>query len=152
MTSQLSKLMEWFKTLELNISRMKHDFFFFPEVALYLYKGTIRPSLENSSHAWAGASSCYLDILDKLKKRVCRTVASPLAVSLESCAYPREIAEAFSIGVPLLDVYLKWLDWFHVTILVTGPLVILIGCMIIMSPFLDVTRMSMSTDILSSHK
>ena len=37
-----------------------------PEVALYLYKSTIRPCLEYCCHVWAGARSCYLDLLDKL--------------------------------------------------------------------------------------
>ena len=40
------------------------------EVALYLSKSTIRPYMEYSSHVWVGAPSCYLDMLDKLQKRV----------------------------------------------------------------------------------
>ena len=43
--------------------------FLSPEVALHLYKSTIRPSMEYCSHVWAGAPSCYLDLLDKLQKR-----------------------------------------------------------------------------------
>ena len=39
--------------------------FLSPEVALYLYKSTIRPFLEYCCHAWAGAPSCCLDLLDK---------------------------------------------------------------------------------------
>ena len=41
--------------------------------------------------------------------------------------------------------YLNWLNWFHFVIFVEGPLVIVIGCMIFMLPFLDVIRMSTST-------
>ena len=37
------------------------------------------------------------------------------------------------------------LNWFYFLILGTGLLVILIDCMIFLSPFPDVTRMSMST-------
>ena len=50
--------------------------FLSPEVALYLYKSTIRPCMEYCCHVWAGAPSCYLDLLDKLRKRICRIVFS----------------------------------------------------------------------------
>ena len=36
------------------------------------------------------------------------------------------------------------LNWFHFLIVEEGLLVILIDCLIFLSPFLDVTRMSMS--------
>ena len=42
--------------------------FLSPEVALYLYKSTIRPCMECCCHIWAGAPSCYLELLDKLQK------------------------------------------------------------------------------------
>ena len=35
--------------------------FLSPEVALYLYKSTIRPYMEYCCHIWAGAPSCYLN-------------------------------------------------------------------------------------------
>ena len=38
---------------------------------------------------WAGAPSCYLEMLDKLQKRVCRTVPLSFAASLEPFAYRR---------------------------------------------------------------
>ena len=41
------------------------------EVAMYLYKSTIRPFMEYCCHVWAGAPSCYLELLDKLQKRIC---------------------------------------------------------------------------------
>ena len=40
--------------------------FLSPEVALYLYKSTIRPCMEYCCHVWAGAPSCYLGLLEKL--------------------------------------------------------------------------------------
>ena len=43
--------------------------FLSPEVALYLYKSTIRPCMEYCCHVWAAAPSSYLDLLDKLQKR-----------------------------------------------------------------------------------
>ena len=53
-----------------------------PEVALYLYISTIRPCMEYYCHVWVGAPCCYLDLLDKLQKRICRIVGPSLAASL----------------------------------------------------------------------
>ena len=61
--------------------------FLSPEVALYLYKSTIRPCMEYCCHVWAGAPSCYLELLDKLQKRICKTVGPSLVASLESLAH-----------------------------------------------------------------
>ena len=74
--------------------------FLSPEVALYLYKSTIRPCMEYCCHVWAGAPSCYLELLDKLQKRryketdiqICRTVGPSLAASLEPLAHHRNVA------------------------------------------------------------
>ena len=49
--------------------------FLSPEVAVYLYKFTIHPCMEYCCHVWAtGAPNCYLELLDKLHKQICRTV------------------------------------------------------------------------------
>ena len=66
--------------------------FLTPEVALYLYKSTIRPCMEYCCHVWAGAPSCYLELLDKLQKRICRTVGPSLAASLEPLAHCQNVA------------------------------------------------------------
>ena len=67
--------------------------FLSPEVALYLYKSTVRPCMEYCCHVWAaGAPSCYLELLDKLQKRICRTVSPSLAASLEPLARRRIVA------------------------------------------------------------
>ena len=66
--------------------------FLFPEVALYLYKSTILPCMEYCCHVWAGAPNCYLDLLDKLQKRICRIVGPSLAASLEPLAHRRNVA------------------------------------------------------------
>ena len=42
--------------------------FLSPEVALYLYKSTTCPCMEYCHHVWAGAPSCYLELLDNLQK------------------------------------------------------------------------------------
>ena len=51
-------------------------------------------------------------------------------------------AWVFSIGITLVD---DWLNWFHFLFLEVGLLVIQIDCRNFLSPFLDVTRMPMST-------
>ena len=42
--------------------------------------------MEYCCHVWAGAPSCYLELLDKLQKRICRTVGHSLAASHEPLA------------------------------------------------------------------
>ena len=61
--------------------------FLSPELALYLYKSTIRPCMEYCCHVWAGAPSCYLELLDKLQKWICRTVGPSLASLSLFCRY-----------------------------------------------------------------
>ena len=52
--------------------------FFPPEIAFYLYKSHIWVCMEYCCHVWAGAPSCYLELLDKLQKWICRSVSSHL--------------------------------------------------------------------------
>ena len=66
--------------------------FFSPEVALYLYKYIIRPCMEYCCHVWAGAPSCYLELLDRLQKRIFRTGGPSLVASLEPLAHRRNVA------------------------------------------------------------
>ena len=66
--------------------------FLSPEVALYVYKSTIRPCMEYCCHSWAGATGCYLELLDKLHKRICRTVGPSLATSLGPLAHRQNVA------------------------------------------------------------
>ena len=44
------------------------------EVALCHYKSTICPCMEYCCPIWAATPSCYLDLLDKLQKWICRIV------------------------------------------------------------------------------
>ena len=62
------------------------------EVALYLYKSTIWSCIEYCCHVWVGAPSCFLELLDKLQKQICRTVGPSLAASLEPLAHRRNVA------------------------------------------------------------
>ena len=53
-----------------------------PVVAFYLYKSTIRTCMEYFCHVWVGAPRCYFELLDKLQKRICRTVGPLLLLLL----------------------------------------------------------------------
>ena len=66
--------------------------FLSPEVALYLYKSTLHPCVEYYCHVWAGAPSCYLELLDKLQNRICWIVGRSLASSLEPLAHRQNVA------------------------------------------------------------
>ena len=48
--------------------------------------------MEYCYHVWAGTPTCYLELLDKLQKRIYRTVGPSLAASLEPLAHCRNIA------------------------------------------------------------
>ena len=43
-------------------------------------------------HIWAGAPTCYLELLDKLQKRIYRTIGPSLATSLEPLAHCQNVA------------------------------------------------------------
>ena len=66
--------------------------FLSPDVALYLYKSAIRPCMEYCCYVWDGAPSCYLELLDKLQKRICRIAGPSLTASLEPLAHRRNVA------------------------------------------------------------
>ena len=65
--------------------------FLSPEVGLYLYKSTIRPRMKYCCHVWARTPNCYLELLDKLQKGICRIVGPSLAASLEPLAHRRNV-------------------------------------------------------------
>ena len=66
--------------------------FLLPEVAPYLYKSTICPCVEYYCHVWAGAPTCYLELLDKIQKQIYRTVGPSLAASLETLTHRPNVA------------------------------------------------------------
>ena len=65
--------------------------FLSPEVALYLYKSTMRPCMECCCYVWAVDSGCYLEMLDKVRKWICGTADPSFAASLEPLAYRRNV-------------------------------------------------------------
>ena len=117
-----------------------------PEVALCLYKSTLRPCMEYCCHVCAVVPSCYLELLDKLQKRICSIVGPSLADSLQPLGHRRDVAS--------LSLFYRY--YFGKCSSELAQLVLLPfsrgRCTPysdrlhdFLSPFLDVTRMSMST-------
>ena len=76
------------KTASKNIGALIHSMkFLSSEVAVYLYNSTICSCIEYCCHIRAGAPSCYLQLLDKLQKLICRTAGPSFATSLELLAH-----------------------------------------------------------------
>ena len=97
--------------------------------------------------SWLGW--CYQPLLENVRqatKTIFRTVGLLLGTSLESLAR-RQILASLSLFCRYYcgRCSSNWLNWFHILILVGGLFVILIGCMIFLSPFLDVTRMTVKS-------
>ena len=94
-----------------------------PKVALYLYKFTIGSCIEYCCHICASVPSCYLELLDKLEKRIYRTVGPSHTASLEPLAHCRNVASlSLFYRYYLVDVHMNWLNWFHLLILEGGHL------------------------------
>ena len=66
--------------------------FLSPEVALNLYKSTLKPCMKYGCHVWAGPPSCYLELLDNLKKWICKSAGPSLAASLEVLVHQQNVA------------------------------------------------------------
>ena len=129
------------KKIEALIRSMK---FLSPEVFLYLYKSTTRPCMEYCCRVWAGTPRCYMELLHKLF--TCLTCTCHLPWNLGAFSKCSQL-----IRITLKDFQLNWLNWFRFLIFVGGPPVILTSCMIFLSLFLDVNRMSMSIAFSSNN-
>ena len=119
--------------------------FLSPEVVLYLYKSTIHRCMEYCCHIWADAPSCYLELLEKLQKRICRAVGLSLAASLEPVARHRNVA-----SLSLFYRYYFVRCSSELAQLVPLPFsqgrsTYFSDCLIFLLPFLEVTRMPTST-------
>ena len=55
----------------------------------------LMPCMEYSCHVWAGAPSCYLELLDKLQKWICGTVGLSQAASLEPLVHRQSVANKY---------------------------------------------------------
>ena len=92
-SSKLNYIISIAKTASKEIGALiRSTKFLSPKVDLYLYKSTIRQCMEYCCHVWVGAPLCYLELVDKLQKRICRTVGPSLAASLEPLAHRQNVA------------------------------------------------------------
>ena len=101
--------------------------------------------MEYCCHVWGGAPSCYLELLDKLQKNICRTVGPSLAVSLEPLAHCQNV-----VNLSLFYRYYFGKCSSELAHLVPLPYsqgrsTCYSDYMIFLSPFLDAAKMSMST-------
>ena len=101
--------------------------------------------MEYCSHVWAGALSYYLTLLGKLQKRICSALGLSVAASLEPLAYLGNVA---SLGI----IYRYYFGRCSSELAQMVPLPCSRGrshysnrLHDFLSPFLYVTRMSMST-------
>ena len=62
------------------------------ESILYLYKSTIRPSMEYCCHLWSGAPAIYLGLLDRIQHRICVIIGEELSSKLDSLEHRRNVA------------------------------------------------------------
>ena len=58
--------------------------------------------------------------------------------SVKPLGHCRSIPSLRLFNITLVDVHLNWMNWFHVLILVAGPLVIVMGCIAFLSVFENV--------------
>ena len=115
----------------------------------YLSKSTFWPYVEYCCRIWA--HNCYLNMLDKVQKQKCRTVDPSNVASLNPKTHCQNVARSSLLSRYLINVRLKWLNWFFFLFLLGRPFVTLIVCMIFLSVLLDVIRMSMSTVCFPTH-
>ena len=72
--------------------------FLSPEIALYLHKSTIPACIR--------ARSCYIYMLDKLQKVICRTCGPSLGASFEPLGHRRNVA-SLSTGITSVDIHMN---------------------------------------------
>ena len=81
------------KTASKKIEALIHSMKFFSlEVTLNLYKSVIKPCMKCCCHVWYVTPSRFLELLDKLQKKTCKTASPSLAASLELLVHHQNIA------------------------------------------------------------
>ena len=113
--------------------------FFSSEITLDPCMSIIQPCMEYSCQVWVDVASYYLDMLNNLQKWICWLLVLHLLLLLN----PWPIAEMQPAKVFSIDM--NWLKWFRFFVPVGGQLMILMCCMIFLSSFLYIIRMSVST-------
>ena len=75
------------------------------EVPPYLRKSIIWPCMGYCCHVCTGAPSCFLELLGKLQKWICRTVGSLLAAPLQPLIHCQDVASVKFVSTAFLLVY-----------------------------------------------
>ena len=119
-----------------SINFLSHEF------ALYLYKSNIHSCMKYQCYVWlmllVATWNCQISYKNGY--------AALLVLHLLPLLNPLLIQLNSFLQVSLfVDVHPNWFNWFHFLILVKGLLIILMDCMIFLSPSLDAGRISMST-------
>ena len=78
-----------------------------------IHNSTMQPCMEYCCHVWTGASNCYLDMLDKLQKRFCKTVDSSFAASLKTLAQRWNKASFSLLYRYYFNADMNWLNRPH---------------------------------------
>ena len=131
--------------LKLSPRKLEPWFILWSFFLLRLSCTSIKWCMKYCCYVWAGAPSHYLELLDKLQKQICGTIRPSSAVSHEPLAHHQNVAR-----LSLFNMY-QLVDWFHFLILERALLVILIGCMIFLSPF-KILQGCLCQQFLSSHR
>ena len=117
-----------------------------PEVALYLCITTIWHCMEHCWHTCAVAHSCYLDISDKQQTRICRTVGPSFTTSLEPFAHRCKVTSwNFSNSYYFAQCLSELVELIPHPYSCGRSTRTLIGCMVLLSPFLVIIKMSILT-------
>ena len=79
-------------SLLLKLTPIKLEPWFFLWSFFFLYKSIMLQCMKHCCHVWTGAPSWYLELLDKLQRRICKRVDPSLAATLEPLAHCRNVA------------------------------------------------------------
>lgn len=114
-------------------------FFFF---ALFLYKSAIALYKKYCCHAWAGAPIYSWILLHSCRNGYMLQFILYLLLLLNTWLMLKfsQLKSFLQLLLfTIVDAHLNWLNWFHSLIFSGSPLIILMGCMIFLPYFPDVT-------------
>ena len=115
-----------------------------------LYQSTMQPCMEYYCHFLTRARNCYLELLDKLQKQICRLLVLHFAASLEPLAHRRNCL--FLSGL-LCYMFIWTGSTVSTSLFYERGLLVYSDRLhdLILSPFIYFIRMSMSTVPFLAH-
>ena len=110
--------------------------FLSPEVALYRWNVVMfgLVLLFSTWNCWISYKNGYAGLL-----------VFHLLPFLNPCLIVKVPAYVLYMAITLVNVHLNWLNWFHLLILQRGLFIILVDSMFFLLPFLNVTKMWISS-------